>query len=312
MVDYCALSAKCRAMRADMPVRADYERMSRCGSLTALTAELARFEKYSSRAISARRSDIEYTLRRAYYAQYEKLALFAGGEAGAFLRELLRRYEVLFVVRAAWAVKSGRREKYGSIPGYLLHHTRVDFSKLAREADFASFASALSGTQYYAAAAACLLRDKADVQAFESICCNNYYSHLLGEEADKLDSDSAAAVRELLGRRIDIYNTSYAGRCARFDFRREDGFIDSPFAPTPRAELLRMARGEIKAPSLKQSCEKLYDEAYRTVSAGRADMGVPAAQLILSENELVNLTHITEGIRYGVEPDAVMEKIICR
>ena len=48
------------------------------------------------------------------------------------------------------------------------------------------------------------------------------------------------------------------------------------------------------------------------MTAGRADMGVPAAQLILSENELVNLTHITEGIRYGVEPDAVMEKIICR
>ncbi len=312
MVDYCALSAKCRAMRADMPTRADYERMSRCGSLSSLTAELAKFEKYSSRAISARRSDIEYTLRRAYYAQYEKLALFAGGEAGVFLRELLRRYEVLFVVRAAWAVKSGRREKYGSIPGYLLRHTHVDFSQLARAADFASFAPALSGTSYYAAAAACLLRDKADVQAFESICYNNYYSHLLGEVSGRLDTDSASAVRELIGRRIDIYNISYADRCARFNFRRVDGFIDSPYAPTPHAELLRMARGEVKAPSLREGCKRLYEDAYRTVTAGRADMGVPAAQLILSENELVNLTHITEGIRYGVEPDAVMEKIICR
>ena len=41
-------------------------------------------------------------------------------------------------------------------------------------------------------------------------------------------------------------------------------------------------------------------------------MSTAVALLMTAETESRNIIHITEGIRYGVSPDAIMEKVICR
>ena len=312
MADHNALTVKCRAIRSTLLVREDYERLSRAEDLSDFEALLARNERYKNDLLTlggaSRRSDIEHRMRRLYFALYEKLAIFCGGDEGRFIRSLLFRFDIVYIMRAIKAIDGGEREKYAYLPKYLLTHSEVDFAKIYTATDYPALISALAGTRYHGPAAAYLSGETPDAITFERVCYREYYSALYGVFLKGISAQDAQSVKEVLDKRIELSDTYTALRARDYPFRTCEDIINTD----RRGYYEGIADGSIQPPDPDTLARELCEYCENTLSAGKGLLGDAVALLLLAERELINLTHITEGIRYGADPDAVMEKIICR
>ena len=317
MSDYYALCAKCRAIYGSMLKREDYRALAGRETISDVVRYLSGTERYrqtfADKNTVVGRSETEHLLRRNYFSLYEKLLLFSGGKQRLFFARLIEKYEIVYLVRAAYAVEGGVRERFAALPDYLRTRARLDFSKICAAQDYTAMTAALAGTRYYGPAAAFLGAQSADVEQFENALYRDYYTRLYTEYSDDLDAKSAAAVRDLLERKADILNTDRAKRAAKYGFFDGDVFLVPIYTKKRRQELSAIMEGKLD-PSVTQTDanRQLLHICDRTIASGGQTMAVPYALLIAGEMELKNLTYIIEGIRYGVGSAAIMEKLICQ
>ncbi len=306
MFDYEALCAKCRAAYGMMLKRGDYAHLASSPSLVSLCERLSGQHGYSDafsgidiKAVN--RSYIEYAASYRYFDFIVRLSAFAKGKQARFLRRIAEEYEIKYLVRALYFLSSHDGGVFTAVPDYIRKYSRLDFTRITAEGSYDGVISALSGTPYHSAAIAELSKENPNISALEALWYGEYYERLYGEYTEDLDTKSREAVRELYRKRSDEKKDEVRKRMEKYGFSEEQALAVG-LVCEPDGKNNRRSRNE----------NGIYDECVRILHRGQKDMSTAVALLMTAETESRNIIHITEGIRYGVSPDAIMEKVICR
>lgn len=306
MFDYEALCAKCRAAYGTMLKRDDYVRLASSPGLVSLCEKLSGIRGYSAAFTgidlkAVNRSYIEYAASYRFFDLIVRLAAFAKGEQSKFLHRIAEEYEIKYLVRLLYSISSDDEDVYTAVPDYIVKYSHLDFNKIMTERSYKGVISALSGTPYHTAAIAELSGDEPDISTLESLWYSEYYDRLYGEYTDALEPKSRNAVRALYKKRSEIKKDEIKKRMERYGFTGEQALATGV-----------MTEDDMKNSRADSRENGIYDECVRILHRGQNDMSAAVALLIVAETESRNIIHITEGIRYGAQPGAIMEKVICR
>lgn len=306
MFDYEALCAKCRAAYGMMLKRDDYARLASSATLVSLCEKLSGMHGYSAafsgidlKAVN--RSYIEYAVSYRFFDLLVRLSAFARGEQAKFLRRVAEEYEIKYLVRLLYFLSSDEEGVYTAVPDYIMKYSRLDFNKIMNERSYDGVISALSGTPYHSAAISVLSGYEPDISKLEALWYGEYYERLYGEYTDALEQKSRDAVRALYEKRSEIKKDEIKQRMEKYGFTEEQALATGV-----------MNEADMKDSRAHSKENGIYDECVRILHRGQNDMSTAVALLIVAETESRNIIHITEGIRYGALPGAIMEKVICR
>lgn len=309
MFDYEALCAKCRAAYGGMLKYEDYDQLASSSSLLAEAERLSEMNGYREvfdgvdmKGIN--RSFIEYAAAHRYFDLIVRLASFAGGRPADFLRKIAEEYEIRYLVRVLYLLVCKDGEIYTAVPDYMRKYSHIDFVRLVTCKSNKEIISHLKDTRYYPAALSELSKERPDISHLEAIWYGEYYDDLYGKSIDALDKVSREEVRTLYRTRSLLIKERAEIRAQKYGFPDEQ----------TKASGILYDGGEVKKRKKgASSAEKeMYDICVSELHTGRNSMAVAVALVMIAENEFNNIIHLTEGIRYGVSKDVIMEKLICR
>ncbi len=309
MFDYEALCAKCRAAYGGMLKLHDYEHLASSGSLISEAERLSEMSGYRDvfdgvDLKSINRSFIEYAAAHRYFDLIVRLCAFAGGRPAAFLKKIAEEYEIRYLVRVLYLLVCQDGEIYTAVPDYMRKYSRIDFVRLVTCKSNKEIISVLKDTKYHSAALSELSKEKPDISRLEAIWYGEYYDELYGACIDSLDKKSREAVRTLYRTRSLLIKEKAKKRAEKYGFSVEQtkasGILEDGGAVKKRK------KGALSAE------REMYDICVGELHTGKNSMAVAVALVMIAENEFKNMIHLTEGIRYGISKDVIMESIICR
>ena len=342
MFDYTAVAAKCRAMAGNLLTPGDYAALASCKSVGDIAEYLGRTQNYGDYFAAAlrggiTRSRVEYAVKSAQLNDSLRILTFSSGRGRDYMRLLLAKYEnelLLNIWHSIGAPNSPSPGRPGetslNIKALSAIDSSIDAAKLvaAGEAsDAGLFLEALSGTAY---------RDifSRDIPGgsgaiIETEIFKKYYFDLHEKAGDFAASD-AAAIREAVGARADFINIMRIYRLTR-NFGMEPSLLPAYYIPVgyklKRDDIAALAAtGDSQgfAAAISQTYygrrspftagESLtaYADGFthslmrRRMHGGAGGFALAVYYFFMRQEETESIVRITEGVRYGMEPGAIL------
>ena len=333
---YTAVCAKCRAMYGGMLKPEQYAALAGMHSVTEVAAYLTDQTSYATEfeAVNlnlANRHEVERLLSENLYHTVEKISSFSSGPIRDSIQALMKKFDMNFVLRAVDRIYKKQPIPEGSkVPADAAPFSpRIDMAALVRARTFDEALSALRESEYRKALESSLSGDTLNYALFEVLLYDAYYEGLY----QLFERESAGRAANIVGVIADIINLS---RIYRFK-------VHFQIEPEQIYPYLMNLYGRLKKKDYVRLCALGPEEfvaAYRNsvyggaLTAGTEDanfadsdrllvkyykklflqpepsLAVVFAFFSLKELEVQNLVHVTEGVRYGIEGDRILENIV--
>ncbi len=340
-----AVLAKARALYGKRLTSRSYSDMLSCRTVPEIAAYLKNRTPYAAELEGitpqvVHREQLEHLLRRHLFAQYAALARYETAIGRNLYQYFAVQCDVEHILEHLHRLNAGgESEKREGFPAFLRRYSRLDEPQLARAQTLAELAAALKDTPYWRIVASFAenpnfrmendgtLEVEAALTRYEyEAMCRLVNKDLKGAERDE--------VLALLRRRCDLQAIADISRMKRvlkadgpylrrriytgfsaltskqinglLDAADEEEFVRRLKATSYGKELGRMAYEYIE-----QGVQKIqYRWHSRQLRFSTSPSVVMLCYFFLAENELDNIIHIIEGIRYGMSADEISRMLV--
>ena len=337
--DYCAVSAKLKAMYGRRLKREDFEALLLKKSVPEICAALKKTEAYGEAFADtdeqqAHRGEVEKVLEQCFYEEYERLYSFVDAKKRELLRLWLVRLETDVLSEALRHISNAESTEQRKVSEFFVRHTGIDTDALCKAKSLAEAAAACKNTRYYDV----LNRaDRAGSEFFSiAMTLDRDYFVLAKKAAQKyLDGEEQKIFSELYEDTAELLNVMWIYRGKKY-FGFDADLIYTYLLPLRRRikpdELAAMVSAPdadaVAAIAAKTPAGVLFsaiadgifpEEMYRRETARLSrrilrdspdTMAAVFAYLNLKELEIKTITMIIEAVRYGHNPDAARRHIM--
>ncbi len=330
-----AIMAKSRALYGKRLTKEDYEALVNCSGINEvvsyLKSETAYAETFGKANSDMSTTQVEELLKIHILKAFEKVSRYEISAGVEFYKSVLMKNDIQQILRFLHFLMIDKPQEYLKVlPPFFNEHSELDLYSLANSHSFSEMLSALQGTPY-----------KNVLKPFE----NTYRdprSYLQMELAldqrlweieknivDKYKGKSKQRIAQVIAYRNDMENLIRIYRLKRIagedkkaivqflnlnytNFTKKD--IDLMLeADTAREMLQTASQTYYKKYFTKYSFESLedfttkilYEKFHKEIRYSTDPVTVMISYFYLAENEVRNIIHIVEGIRYGMSPDAI-------
>lgn len=333
-----ATVAKIRALHGKMLKKENYREMLTKRSVPEIAEYLAATPRYKETLkdidpMTVHRGFIETLLEKDSFDTYIRLCQFQQLDKVPFFNFLIEKAEINCILMLINSINTGVDRSYlNDLPGYVIKHTKLDLLELSSAGDFNRLMKLLRGTRYHKPLVRVPLSEdgKVDYTECEVRLRTQYYTNLLQEAKDSFADSRLDEVMRMVKADIRFKNLINAYRMKAFygftaeqikahqikiasTGRKLDEYYN---LDTPEQMLEWLSRHEMQSEitdgaqiELKMQRDrfrKLEHSIYRSFSAPV----VLYAFTELCDFETSNITHIIEGIRYGVDPTYIENNIL--
>lgn len=337
-----AVYAKIKAMQGRRLTESDYRELLRCRSVGEIAGYLKLNTGYSD-ALSGinentiHRGQLEQLLRRSLMDEYERIVHFTGAVADEYFSYFLIKNEVEQILSFIRYLHGGLASEYAlAMPSYLVGRLSIDMYAMARCSSFHELAELMKPTRYGEVIKVLShLSDEGEftiVQA-ENVMVSFYFYEVLRMLENSVQGVEKLELKGFFMQRAEMYNIITAARAKTYFGLNEDkiksmllpfhaklrsGFFDS-FVTKNRDEMRAMIENTPYAWLINNyECDTMdeyrtlleYELCRRFMRTSFEGGSIFTAHIGLSENELKNIVHIIEGVRYGMLPDRIEKLLI--
>lgn len=335
-----AIMAKSRALYGKRLKKEDYEALVNCRNVGEIVSYLKSETAYSSTFEKANSNigttQIEELLKIHVLKAFEKVSRYEISTGAQFYKNMLMKNDIQQILRFLHFLITDKPEEYLKVlPPFFNERSELDLYKLAGSHSYSEMLSALYGTPYGKV-----------LKPFESTY-KDPLTYLQMELAldkklweteksivEKYKGKSKQKLSQIIAFKNDMENLTRIYRLKRIagedktaivqflnlnftNFTKKD--IDSMLeAETAREMLGSASESYYKKYFTKYSFESLedftakilYDKFHKEIRYSTDPVIVMISYFFLAENEVKNIIHIVEGIRYGMSPEAISTVLV--
>ena len=337
-----AMIAKAHAMYGKRLKSENYHELVRLKSVGDIAAYLKNTPGYADTLAniypeSIHRGQLELLLRKSVFNKYVRLARYDTTSKNSFLFFLVSRLEIEQIMRSIMFLNANDERFIEELPGYLISHATFSLLELAKVRDFDGLLTVLEHTPYHDALAPMEPEDgkKIDYTGCEAALNTLYYEQILKKIDKTVKGKSREELKIILKTQVDLINLSIVFRLKCF-FQMDDAEIRSHLLPFH----YRLSKDRLDALLAAETKEDIFSfirstNSYRkTLDLSRFSYiedyikqinsfyskhlmrfssSAPAVvygYMELLQIELMNITNIIEGIRYGLAAENILKLLI--
>lgn len=337
-----ALTAKAHAMYGEILGDDAYREMLGCHSISELAAFLRDRTAYASVFSDLARARIHRARFEALVRKYSmtRIASLAAAEkalGGSLYKTLIMDYDAeLLITCAEYLGSEGVGESMQFVPDFFRRNSELDAEALYRARNMDEMDAALEGTPYERLLDGFRAGAPFSVRAYELLvdeCVNTRSEALIREQ---YTGETRKALLAHLRMRADMKTVESLYRMKTYypqaDMRRTGVLSNTvtAFTPAERNALLESADVPALTETLRHT---VYGKAAALFSDGVIEHKTGEAQLLacthalrystvpqmvlmgfvgIQQNEMNNLIHIAEGLRYGLAPEEIGAFLVTR
>lgn len=336
--------AKAHAMYAGRLTESNYNDLLNCKSVGDIATYLKNRTVYAdvlqdAMAESLHREQLESILHKRLFNQYASLCRYELSIGSELYRGFIIRAEVEEILKFLRFLCNHHPEDYiFSLPPFLTDHTQVNLFALAEVKEFDDILRVLNGTDYFQTIEPFVKQSKEtgviDYFSIEAEMKKLEFRLMCDIVTETFSGKYKKEVIQYFEREIDIkniiniYRLKRTVRASREDIQNTLVFGHSVLSHQEFEVLAGAATEEeflarLKSTQIGQSLqEKSYDCLEEGLQKVRFDIEkrsfrfatnpyiVMFAYVFLAENEVQNITHIIEGIRYAIPPETIKSMLI--
>ena len=343
-VEYSAVAAKLKAMRARFLTERDYEELLSKNSVGEVCAYLKNTSGYSDVLSEVNEREIhrgvmEIILETDIMDEYIRIYKFVDKEKRNLLSYWFMQREVEFLKREIRYIYSNEKRSsdevnQGRFDAFFETHTKIDKSIMQSASSLEDCIRACADTPY----AEPLRRAAgigADFFSMGTVLDGFLYSRVWREAHKNLKGEQLKLFEELIGSKIDMLNLMWIYRGKKY-YNFPSELIFTYILPMRHRISEDALRAMVNAPTAEKAAEIAADETpygelfagidagsfpeenYRTMYTRTAkkifvnnteSLAAIFAYLVLKEFETENIITITEGVRYSLNPDAIRSHV---
>lgn len=332
-----AVLAKARAMYADSLTREDYTRLAACRTVGEAVSYLKTHTAYggvldSLQNVRLHRARLEATLKRCLLTRVGALCGFEKALGQPMHRILLYKYEIDYILLCADYLDSDSAGVYSiELPAFFRKHSDLDPVALERARSPEMLAAALQGTRY-ASIVEKAVRGQTDfsVQVLENALYADFYVCGAQIIRESFSGKEREALLTCFSLHADAKRIESAYRLKKY-FPQSGGSVfdavQTAFTEA-QAEALRTAESaDAVLAVLQSSCYGRYfppsgasiEQRTRAMELRIHEKNIrfstyPEVVMLsyigILENEIANITHIIEGIRYNLPAEEITAYLV--
>lgn len=336
-----AILAKARAMYADMLTGANYNELAACRTINEAANYLKGHTGYSAAFLSVpnvkiHRARLEAVLKRFMLERIAQLCAYEKSIGLKLYQSMLLKNDIDCILTCADYLDSDNIGEYMLyIPEFFKKHTELDFLPLERAQSFEELYDALRGTRYQP-----LLENfqngsvKFKVQLLDNILYDYFYKQTAQLIAENFSGRQKEELLDFFRMRADMKTVESIYRLKKY-FKKDSAihagnFFSSAISSFSEKELESM----LNAPSADAMLElvkktrygKFFPDGDAVIERKTEMMSLRINQknmrfsthpevvfmsfIGLLENEMRNVTHIIEGIRYLLPPEEILKYLV--
>ncbi len=337
-----AIVAKAHAMYGHRLTDANFQDLLNCKTVSDVVSYLKSRTDYAGllegvNAQTFRRAQLELILKKHLFDQYAVLSRYESTVGKSVYKYIVMRGEVEQILSCTALLNTENADDYlFTMPAFFDLHTKIDLFRLAQASSFADVVAAVRETPYsqvlerYA---------KSDAKQLNMVDIDAALYKMLYENVKKLikkqfSGKKQTEIAKFLAIHLDMLAISEMYRIKRLRTPDSPLLAQNVYfgisnlsvetqntllgAATPDELLQRLQETSYAARFAKQPFSYIEDAVFRveyeySLHAFRYSSNatvVMLAYLFLAENEMTNITHIVEGIRYQVPPEEIRELLI--
>lgn len=341
-----AILAKSRALYGRRLTGQDYQQLMNCRDLPEVITYLKSHTAYDRALEGAdptrvRRAELEVRLRQNLFDQYAALCRYEMNIGHDFYRYFIIKSEVRALSNRLQELAAPGTEtlRLYQMPDFIRRHTKLDMAALSTARDLESLALAVEGTAYQPlllsfAEKAGFVLDKDGVLQIQAALDQLIYNTMEDLVQKKLHGAARRDMDYLLRRKSDLAAIVYMHRLKQM-MHADRAYL----LPRLAVRYSNMTQKQLLYLMDAADCEDLVHRLARTPYAreffGTAFTRVEDAvqqldyrwhlkklrfstnpsvvlfcYIFLAENELTNLTHIIEGVRYHLPPEKIASLLV--
>ena len=336
-----AVIAKAKSVCGHALTAEDLTQLAAKESVADVCAYLKQTERYGKALASVNpqtvhRGQLESLIRRAIFDIFERFHTFDHTESRAFFKYIVMELEIEQILAALQSVAGGESMRYiAALPMFLKAHTKIDLAALGLAKSFTEAAAILRDTPYEKTVCPALF--EAENTGLLNFCeierklYAEYYMSMLKMAEKTFKGAERKDLKRLILGVIDMKNVVTVYRYSRFfgsesakealiPFKRRlsDEVIEELSAEHDIAKIAAKL-GEIgyglHSGEPPQTVELLTDRISlahlkQLMSLSQSSSVVYFAFMELLGTEFKNIKTVIEGIRYGIDGNAILEMLI--
>lgn len=340
MSEYTAVSAKVRSMFGKQLSMEDYENLLSKSTVSEMCAYLKNETAYGDVFSDVDPNDmhrevIEHRLELELADEYARIYSFLDASQQSVLEFWHYRSEIKFLKSCMMGMQERRSGIAAApeIPRFLKGHTKIKPEKCAEAKSLSDFCEATAQTQYHDIFVRAVGAG-ADFFTVAMTLDGFYFKKLYDKAQSVLREEEAMSIKRLIGSKCDMLNIMWIYRGKKY-FKMDPKIIYTYIIPLRyklTEEMIKKlvdAKEPEKIPKLLSGTvyEELFykvgegffaEENYRRILYKNArsffrkepdSMAALFAYLYLKRFEILNITCAIEGVRYGIEREAVLKRI---
>lgn len=329
-----SIIAKARAMATGSLDENSYAALASCGSVAELAAYLHERTHYSRVLDTVTISDISRERLEAALAKYiflalEKLARYEAAAGGSFYKYINIEQDIEVILTCVRLIHAGSADDIKNLPFTDRKHTNLDFVSLLEARSYPELVESLQKTPYGKVLSGIRFDEGTPhmMISFEHEM-DKFIKNRLTNLIDKncTGKSEKAEIRDFFSRSFDISKLISIIRLSRMSGERygvsqlliDDGYTlltpgrlkrlsaDPSFETASKMLAEYIGVSDISSPE-DDGWSYLYRLYKKEMIYSQNPIIVMYSFLFLTQNEIKNITHITEAIRYGYPKDSIMK-----
>lgn len=337
-----AILAKSRAMYGRRLTEHNYTELLHCRSVNEVANYLKNRTAYAdifegTTSTDIHRGQLETMLRKRVFDQYASLCRYEMSIGQDFYQYFIVRSDIDQILSCARFLSTGHPGDYlFAMPAFFNQHTKLDLYELAAVNSFDSLLAALEGTPYYDMMHLFARRAPSETNFLdmEAVFRRYLYDRLEELIQKGFQGKARKEVLSAIGLQLDmeaivdlyrlkrmgfhsveqIRRSVIIGPVSRLRRRQFEALIEAQSA----AELVKLldatpygGRFPREFSYIEDAAQKLqYSRSLKDLRFSTNPSVVMLSFMFLAENEVNNITHIIEGIRYQVPAEEISRMLI--
>ena len=336
-----AVLSKARTLYGRCMKPKNYKELLNCRNISDIASYLKRRTDYSDVLFkinenNVHRTDLENSLNSKLFVDFESLGRYDLWVGEHFFDYMIVRAEIEQIMRSLMLISAGEMGEYiCSVPEFFHKHTKIDLKSLANIRNYDEFLSKIKKSPYYKILLPYIPKSGENINLIvvETVLHNYLYEVLFGIINKYVKGKAKRQLVDFFKTYIDLTNLIRIVRMKKF-YKLSFDYMSKGLISYGR-----MSRSELEKFIECESNEKMMADMKET-SVGRKWFSkgldivdkVPTnmkynwcrhnirfsisppivlmSYIFLKEVEILNLTNIIEGVKYGSSPDEIKKMLI--
>lgn len=337
-----AILAKARAMYGRRLTEQNYTDLLGCRSVGEVAAYLKTRTAYADilegvAALSIHRGRLEELLKKRLFLQYASLCRYEMSIGQDFYQYFVIKNDITQILSCVRLLNSGRSGEYiFSMPAFFNEHTDLDLFKLADVTSFGGLLDALDGTEYRKVLApfAQLKLTSRSVLDIEAVLYKFFTTRLWQLANKDFKGKRLEGILDVLRIQADmraVENLYRLKKMINADELLLRQFVMPEISSLTEKQISMLIKAPTAAEMLKSLGQTHYAAQLKNIDFDYIEIAthkilfswsqkyfrfstdpnvVMFCYIYLAENEIQNITHIIEGVRYEVPADKIKGMLI--